>query len=556
MPRKQNRRYGSSVNRSVIEQYDMDSTWAQWRRGVEYFFQGAYLDYEDADATLYQGTDFEIPVTFDGYRFATKNADSRTHYAIRRVIDNNRVLGFVDSIYNDPLEYKDNFDNGEVWVKMLAGRDLTSDEMTVRSIGERITDGIASANIKNVLKSNDSHPAIYLGKSPAGGNTLTVRMPLSAFAGSQYIIDNGYNYESLVGQALYIPEFYRTRPISLFDVFNDFEELFTVTVTEVLAGSEVQVVQNNTTLPLTLGNINEAPQIASSTNTTGGINGAFGFRKSDYQRFFGKQYLTADVVRTEVDRIAYAIPPITINSILINDAAGTIALTTIPFQASLQLLTPVASERILVLDDQSFTIQNEDTVDGVYQHAAPIPGEALWQKLKIGVDPWQDQTFVTGRSINFAELYTCSCPAFLHAQIRSPEVYNSEGKKLNRQTRAPLPTALGASTYEIAGINQAAGIANSWATERYKRSFKICKHTIAAMFINKLRVEEPNTFPSVESRRKFEAKIQKDVAEVAEEFLSQLERSEITTVEIVYALAEALNLDDIEVCYVLMNSNY
>ena len=135
-------------------------------------------------------------------------------------------------------------------------------------------------------------------------------------------------------------------------------------------------------------------------------------------------------------------------------------------------------------------------------------------------------------------------------------MYNSEGKKLNRQTRAPLPTALGASTYEIAGINQAAGIANSWATERYKRSFKICKHTIAAMFINKLRVEEPNTFPSVESRRKFEAKIQKDVAEVAEEFLSQLERSEITTVEIVYALAEALNLDDIEVGYVLMNSNY
>ena len=139
-------------------------------------------------------------------------------------------------------------------------------------------------------------------------------------------------------------------------------------------------------------------------------------------------------------------------------------------------------------------------------------------------------------------MYTCSCPAFPHAQIRSPEIYDSEGKKLNRQTRAPLPSATGAKTYDIAGVNQAAGIANSWATEAYKRSFKICKHTIAAMFINKLRVEEPNTFPSAESRAKFEAKFKTDVREVAEEFLSQIERSEITTVEIVFALAEALNL--------------
>ena len=44
--------------------------------------------------------------------------------------------------------------------------------------------------------------------------------------------------------------------------------------------------------------------------------------------------------------------------------------------------------------------------------------------------------------------------------------------------------------------------------------------------------------------------------EVVEEFMAQLRRSEITTVEIIYALAEALHLDDIELGYVLETSRF
>ena len=80
----------------MIEQYNVDSTWARWRKGMEYYFQGAYLEFLETNAVLYQGTEFEIPVSFDGYRFATKNADSRTHYAVRRTIDQNRQLGFIE----------------------------------------------------------------------------------------------------------------------------------------------------------------------------------------------------------------------------------------------------------------------------------------------------------------------------------------------------------------------------------------------------------------------------------------------------------------------------
>ena len=76
------------------------------------------------------------------------------------------------------------------------------------------------------------------------------------------------------------------------------------------------------------------------------------------------------------------------------------------------------------------------------------------------------------------------------------------------------------------------------------------------MFINNIRVQEPNTFPSAEAREQFESKLATDIREVAEEFTAQLKRSEITTVEIIYALAEALNLDDIELGYVLLTSNF
>ena len=76
------------------------------------------------------------------------------------------------------------------------------------------------------------------------------------------------------------------------------------------------------------------------------------------------------------------------------------------------------------------------------------------------------------------------------------------------------------------------------------------------MFINKIRVEEPNTFPSYDTRVKFERKLSADIREVVDEFRAQLERSEITTVEIVFALADALNLDEVELGYVLLTSNF
>ena len=54
----------------------------------------------------------------------------------------------------------------------------------------------------------------------------------------------------------------------------------------------------------------------------------------------------------------------------------------------------------------------------------------------------------------------------------------------------------------------------------------------------------------------WEDKLKKEVAEVAEEFGYSYKRGGITTLEIIFALAQGLNLDEVETAYVMLNSNF
>ena len=222
-----------------------------------------------------------------------------------------------------------------------------------------------------------------------------------------------------------------------------------------------------------------------------------------------------------------------------------------PFQASLLLFTPGELNNYLVLADNSFTrtvLDFDD--DGKYLHADPGPNEQLWKRLETDVDPWYDPIFDSGEPLDYSDVFCCSCPDYSHAVIRMPE---AEG---NRQQRFPLPSAMSENTYSQLGLRQAAGVVQSWETLRHRTSFKMCKHSVATMFQNKIKVQEPKQYPSFDSRIKFEEKLNRDMDQVAEEFRSQLKRSEITTKEIVYLLAQGLNLDEIETAYVMLTSSY
>ena len=549
------RSFGSTLTRSAIEQYDLESTWSRWRRGFEYYSQGAYLDFTQTNAVLYQGTSFEVPVTFIGQRFATKNADSRTHYAIRREVDQNQQLGVIIERYNDEIAYPQYKRDKEIWLKLDTSAG-SSDDLLLRSVGERITDGVTAANISWVLTSA-KRPAVYLGKSQNKGVVAVTTVSLSAVMATEFITNNNGDIQSLVGEAVNMPDFYKNRSISAQDKFTDYPHEFRVNLEETITNTSIQILDTSKGLPPTLGEIDPATQIFSTTTASGSLEGDFIYEKERYQRFFGQQYLTADLVRSELAQLAYGILPWKIQSVKADSTNNQLTITSEPFQSSLQLYTPSETYRYVILPDKGFTIKTQDVdKDGNYNHPQPKPGEKLWEKIDLAVDPWIDEIFSNNQPLSISEIYTCSCPSYLHAVLRNPQSTDDNGRKINRQQRLPTPTAKGASTYESIGLLRTVGIAESWATDEYKKSFKVCKHTIAAMFIDKVRVMEPNTFPSTDTREKFEAKLTKDIEEVAEEFTAQLRRSEVTQIEVIYALAEALNLDDVEIGYVLLTSNF
>lgn len=578
-----NRSYGSTVTRSVIEKWDLDSTWARWRKGMEYYYQAAWLplltenpnyDYslpdqrdptkpnynprfvtQELNTILYQGTAVEIPVTFQGYRFATKNADSKTHYVLKRSIDNNVELGYVDAVYNDLNTYKENYLNKELRVRVVAGRNINSDYALVRSEGDRISDGEVSANILKVLTSNE-RPAMYTGKSREQGCSIQLEVPSADILATDYVSENGI--DALVGNVVYVRDFYVQQPIDASEVFTDFPQFMQVDSLVKQSNVSVEILNSGATnLPPSLLDISTLDKIYETNAGETTLTATHFFRKEDYQKYFGSRYLTAELMQSEVDTIAFSVMPFIILGVSINPANGKVVIKSEPFQASIQLFTPPEQTRVIILSDSSFTRQSPDVdSNGNYTHEPPKAGEPLWQKLDIAVNPWMDETFTVGSRLNYGEVYSCSCPAYLHAKIRQPEALDGEGNLVNRQARVPLPTSQSQNTYDGTGTFKVSGIIQSWASEKYKRDFKICKHTVAALFINKIRVMEPDTFPSYETRLKFEKSLRSDINEVSQEYGELLRRSEVTTIELIYALSEALNMDDIELGYLMQNANF
>ena len=185
------------------------------RNGI--LFPSRLSSIDEVTSTLFPGTDFEIPVTFDGWRFATKNADSKTHYSIRRTIDQNKQLGVIAEIQNDQRLYPEQYKNREIWAKIIASRDINSDDMLLRSEGERITNGTDGSKHSTHVLTGDQKPAVYSGKTPPAQTTLRVTIPLKEIQDTEFIKERNGNLQTLVGEAVYMPDFYTERAISLFD---------------------------------------------------------------------------------------------------------------------------------------------------------------------------------------------------------------------------------------------------------------------------------------------------------------------------------------------------
>ena len=555
------RRYGSSVHRTIIEKYNLDSDWTKWRKGYEYYNQAAWYRLQDLDefsgeytdsqiqSKLYQGTPYEVDVVFDGYKFATKGADSNNHYVMKRTTVNSPDLGVVTGVYNDPIKYPNFKAAREIHVDGNSGADA---RLLLQMIGERITDGETEATLNYVLNSNE-HPALYIGKTFENPTEVVVSVSNAVLGDSSV-----NNPQELVGKIVWIKNFFVEKNISEFNTFEfiDTPYYFGVNSLDKQSNVEIEVLDPSLeVLPPSLYDISTLPSVFTSDDATYTITGTHIFQKDLYQRYWGKQYLTADLVEQEVSSASYSVFPFTILGV--KEIEGRLEFTSVPFTSELKMYSPPDGNATLVFTDYSFTKTSIDEYNGEYYHSAGAPGSQPWLLIDTDVDPWMDEVFTTGNSLRPATVYTCSCPNHSHAILRAPQSTQDNGtRKVNRQRRYPLPTVLGKSDFNSIGLNNAAGLVESWESREHRMGVKMCKHSIASMFIDKIKVKEPNSYPTLEARQEFEEKLKKEIQEVAEEFGVSYKRGGITTLEIIFALAQGLNLDEVETAYVMLNSTF
>ncbi len=559
-----NRRYGASVNRTIIEKYNLDSNWVKWRRGFEYYNKGAWYrlktynpiteEYEESQiqSKLYQGTSYEVDVVFDGYKFATKDSDSNNHYVMKRTTVSKPDIGTINKIQNNPIEYPRQKANQEIWVSITPGADA---RLLYQMIGERLSDGETEANLDFVLD-KDETPALFVGKStPDYLSEVVCEVSADSINTNAWLNDRNNDLNQLVGKVVYIPEFFVERSINAPSIFNidDQNEFWNIELQDKGQG-EIQILDSDTDLPPSLYDISTLTPILKDPNGGYTITGTYSYKKNIYQRFYGQQYLTGELATETVDSLSYTVMPFIIRGV--ERQGDKVLIRSLPFVGELKLYKPF-EDNTLIFTDYSFTKLELDEYDGNYYHSSGNINDKLWIRLDTDVDPWMDEVFSTGNGLEPATIYTCSCPNHSHSILRSPQSFqDNETRKINRQRKYPLPTAKGREDYNQIGLSQAAGRMESWESRQHRMSFKMCKHTIAAMFIENLKVKEPNEYPTLEAREQFEAKLEADIAEVGEEFVASYERGGITTLEVVFALAQGLNLDEIETAYVVLNSNF
>ena len=557
------RSFGSSVHRSVLDQYNLDSDWVKWRKGFEYYNKAAWYELEEyddingtysqqkIDSKLYQGTAYEVDVEFTGYRFATSNADSSNHYVMKRTPKSEPLIGTITAVRNDSFTYKENKALREIWCQINTGNDY---KLLYQMIGERITDTVTTATLKRVLTSS-GRPGIYKGKSTEG-TVITSRVPLASVLASTYIQEKNGDVQSLVGKICYIPDFYVEKALSNVNTanFKDQEEFFTTEIEDTNTSVGLQILDVTTDLPPSLYDITTLTPIYQTTTADVTLESTYSFKKSDYQRFFGKQYLTAELAESETTDVTYSILPFVINSVRID---GThLLIQSVSFKSEFKLFANIENG-FLIFTDNSFTNEVDDYYNGQYYHQLGDPNDPIWKRIETDTDPWMDEVFTSSNNLRPAVTYACSCPNFASAQLRMPQSSQTpDERQTNRQERYPLPSALSPSSYDKQGQIGAAGFMQSWEREERKLGFKMCKHTIAAMFIDKLKVVEPNAYPTVDSRLRFEEKLSKEIDEVEARFVDSYKRSGITTLELVFALGQGLNLDDIEIAMVILGSSY
>ena len=591
-----NRQYGSVVQRTVIEKWNLDSDWVKWRKGFEMYNRASWENlkvrntsydpglpksdtnkpFTDAiiNSTLYKGKPYEIDNTYIGYQYPTANADTNTYYVVRKSSEA-KSLGTIVSIQNDSLAYSTNKANKEIFVTI--NPDAVNRNLLPQMIGDRLADGPLTQNgktdatLKRVLTS-EGLPSVYIGKTLSteleknvsftqSKTTVKVSIPVGDISitnnTGSFVPNQGINYKDkpeqasldilsnpslLDGKIIYVDKFFIEKQISALttSVYTDDDRFFEFSMQEIETSQTlVGLDQGVNALPPAMLDLAGLPTIFSTTNASITIDGSYVFRKSDYQKFFPGIYITGDFISPKVNNISYSILPFVVQkSDIVN---GNFIFEAQPYFSEINLYPELSNGTTLVFSDNSFT--------------KSYTTNTKWTNLNTDINPWMDEVFSVGATLIPADMYSCSCPNHSQALLSMPQAnQNQDTRKTNRQNRYPLPTAQGQDDYGIAGQSLAAGKVSSWESESHRLSFKLCKHAIATMFNEDIKVIEPNKYPTLEAREGFEEKLAKEIQENYDNFDRSYRRTGISISEIVFALTKGLNLNPTKTAFMIFES--
>ena len=591
-----NRQYGSIVQRTVIEKWNLDRDWVKWRKGFEMYNRAAWENlkvkdtsydpglpksatnkpFKDAiiNSTLYKGKAYEIDNTYVGYEYPTANADTNTYYVVKKSPES-KSLGTIVSIQNDPLTYPTNKANREIYVTI--NPDSVNRDLLPQMIGDRLADGPLTKNgktdatLKRVLTS-EGLPSIYKGKTLSKELEKIMRFTQSKTTvkviitvgdvnvtnnTGSFVPNQGINYKDkpeqasldilnnpslLDGKIIYVDKFFIEKQITSLtsSAYTDDDRFFEFSMQETETSQTlVGLDQGVNALPPAMLDLAGLPTVFSTTNASITINGSYIFRKSDYQKYFPGIYITGDFISPRVRDISYSILPFVVQkSDIVN---GNFIFEAQPYFSEINLYPELTNGTTLVFSDNSFT--------------KSYTTNTKWTNLNTDVNPWMDEVFSVGATLIPADMYSCSCPNHSQSLLSMPQAsQNQDTRKTNRQKRYPLPTAQGQDDYGIAGQSLAAGKVSSWESESHRLSFKLCKHSIATMFNEDIKVIEPNKYPTLEAREGFEEKLAKEIQESYDNFDRSYRRTGISISEIVFALSKGLNLDPTKTAYIVFES--
>ena len=577
-----NREFGSTVTRSAVQQWNLESTWAMWRKGYEYARLNNWVDLNvKFFAFLFSGTTSRERANFICKRFPSLSNDTATRYVVKREIAPSYAdprYATITNVINDPNESeqsKKNFQNREIWVQvndfLVQNRpNETRFDVIKRLTNERISNlrhGTEytskkhfDATVKTLLKSNGK-PLVYTAMAHSHNTHLTIRIPRDDVLGTDYVQEARDGLFGLIGQVIRMTNMPVSMPKSGL-TFVDHPKTVEVQMDMTRTNQDFWIANVQGQSPFEVF-VDTAPVlILTGNNATFNMKETFTIMKDKYQQYFEGE-LIASTIDNETTEMANIYPPLYIQNV--SDDGTDIVFETIPFEGQLWLYGS-DPDPYIVLSDFSF---------------------ASWHVAKdgrtlndINVYPWEDETFLRGDGIYIANDYACNCQSFSKANVMSPEAlyrrYSGAALSKNRQLKYPLPSALSLKDIEGLSNDGEAGVIISWATKNDKIRNKLCKHSIAGIFAEqeitrtlgdeeegsvpgtggvnvgpnkRFEVVEPNTYPVGLERDKAEDKIREQVRE--SDFSESGPRAEISPMDFAFSVLQLLNLMDTEVGSIL-----